>query len=91
MQSKLFYRLFDSIWLYLIPIIPILWGIRLSAIKKLSGDAINSGNTHIFWDYLLLLNYERYISIVINTTVIADAVYFMSSNRKILMLISNKL
>ena len=38
------YRPFDSIWLDLIPIIPILWGIRLSAIKKLSGDAINSGN-----------------------------------------------
>ena len=37
------YRPFDSIWLYLIPIIPILWGIRLSAIKKLSGDAINRG------------------------------------------------
>lgn len=48
MQSKLFYRPFDSIWLYLIPIIPILWGIRLSAIKKLSGDAINVSGSQFF-------------------------------------------
>ena len=42
------YRPFDSIWLYLIPVIPILRGIRLSAIKKLSGDAINVSGSQFF-------------------------------------------
>ena len=51
------YKPFDSIWLYLISIIPILWGIRLSAIKKLSGNAINVSSSQFLFTLIARVKY----------------------------------